>query len=483
MIYPIGTVTGRGSYVCTYRVQRSKRLADLGRSDAITLEQARRKARLYFGTAADGKDPQSNIDEMRASATVKMLAKLYIERHAKPKKRTWKTDEAALNRLLLPRFGSHLAASITRADIAGIHAGYGKSHPYGANRFICVVRKMYNVGRQLGMTPEEMPNPGTEIQRFPEHKRRRYVTPAEMPRLAATINDDTNEFAGHALWLLLLTGIRRNEILAAKWADVDWDNNTLYIGKTKNSEPVLTPLSRAAIARLNMIPKLTDNPYIICGAIPGKPLAYLDAMWRRIRKETGFHDLRIHDLRRTVGSWLVRDGASLHLVGAVLNHRDQKTTAGYAYFQTEDRQRALDRHGQAVIQVAQDGTRRLTSGTPAAGTAQESQTSRLPRVHRISRKDLYELIWSEPTTTLAQRFGISDVGLAKVCRRSDIPAPPRGYWAKIAAGDSIQRPDLPERADLGSRAIIFRINRDHRSDADAEPRTRRRTESLVEQDA
>ena len=51
---------GRGSYVCTYRVQQRKRLVDLGRSDAITLEQARRKARLYFGTAADGKDPKSN---------------------------------------------------------------------------------------------------------------------------------------------------------------------------------------------------------------------------------------------------------------------------------------------------------------------------------------------------------------------------------------------------------------------------------------
>jgi hypothetical protein len=217
----------------------------------------------------------------------------------------------------------------------------------------------------------------------------------------------------------------------------------------------------------------------VCSYRPKAPLVYLDAMWRRIRKRTGFHDLRIHDLRRTVGSWLVRDGASLHLVGAVLNHKDQKTTAGYAFFQTEDRQRALDRHGQAFVQVAQDGARRLINGTPAAG---EGDTNRLSRVHRISRQDLYELIWPEPTTILAWRFGISDVGLAKVCRRSDIPAPPRGYWAKIAAGDSIQRPDLPERADLGSRAIIFRINRHHRSDADAEPRTRRRTGKLMELD-
>lgn len=65
-----------------------------------------------------------------------------------------------------------MAAAITRADIAGIHAEYGKAHPYGANRLVGIVRKMYNVGRQLGIVPEEMRNPGTEIPQFPERKRR-----------------------------------------------------------------------------------------------------------------------------------------------------------------------------------------------------------------------------------------------------------------------------------------------------------------------
>jgi integrase len=456
---------GRGSYVCSYRVQMRKRLVDLGRSDSMTLEQARRQARQYFVTAADGKDPRSDIDQMRATATVKELAEFYINSHAKPKKKTWKIDEQCLNQLLIPKFGSHLASSITRADIASIHADVGKEHPYAANRFVSIVQKMFNVGRQLGLVPEHIRNPGTEIVPFPERKRRRYVTLAEMPLLAAAIDEDPNEFAGHALWLLLLTGARRSEILAAKWSDVDWDARTLYIGDTKNGDPVLTPLSRAAIERLGLIPKSPDNPYIICGEIPGQPLVYLDAMWRRIRNRTGLHDLRIHDLRRTVGSWLVRDGASLHLVGAVLNHKDQKTTAGYAYFQTEDRQRALDRHGQAIVELTQGGSRRITGHGPAANGFQDAKSGRHPQVHRISRKDLYELIWSEPITTLAQRFGISDVGLAKVCRRSGIRAPPRGYWAKIAVGGTILRPDLPERADLGSRAIMFRVNRNHRSDS------------------
>jgi hypothetical protein len=72
-------------------------------------------------------------------------------------------------------------------------------------------------------------------------------------------------------------------------------------------------------------------------------LVNLNDAWSRIRKAAGLNDLRIHDLRRTVGSWLVRDGASLHLVGSLLNHKDQKTTAGYAYFQTKERHKALDK--------------------------------------------------------------------------------------------------------------------------------------------
>jgi len=232
----------------------------------------------------------------------------------------------------------------------------------------------------------------------------------------------------------------------------------LYIGKTKNGEAVLTPLGRAAIARLKLIPRLRDNPYIICGELPGKPLAYIDRMWRRVREETGFKDLRIHDLRRTVGSWLVRDGASLHLVGAVLNHKNQATTAGYAYFQTGDRHKALDRHGKKIVEIASGNFKPKTKSAPADLPAVNVSPQKPPKVRRLSRQELYELIWAEPITTLAKRFGISDRGLTKVCQRSDIPAPPRGYWAKIAAGGAFERPDLPIRPDLSSRKIGFRIN-------------------------
>jgi hypothetical protein len=63
----------------------------------------------------------------------------------------------------------------------------------------------------------------------------------------------------------------------------------------------------------------------------------------------------------------------------------------------------------------------------------------------LSRADLYELVWSKPMVDLAKDFGISDVGLAKRCRRLGIPVPGRGYWARVDAGQQPYRPTLPQR--------------------------------------
>lgn len=61
----------------------------------------------------------------------------------------------------------------------------------------------------------------------------------------------------------------------------------------------------------------------------------------------------------------------------------------------------------------------------------------------LSRSKLYDLVWTKPVTELAKDFGISDVALAKRCRAINIPLPPRGYWARVAAGQKPKRPALP----------------------------------------
>jgi hypothetical protein len=68
----------------------------------------------------------------------------------------------------------------------------------------------------------------------------------------------------------------------------------------------------------------------------------------------------------------------------------------------------------------------------------------------ISRKSLFEMVWSQPMTKLAAQFKISDVALTKICRRHEIPVPGRGFWARVAAGQRLERPELrlPSRPEL-----------------------------------
>lgn len=86
---------------------------------------------------------------------------------------------------------------------------------------------------------------------------------------------------------------------------------------------------------------------------------------------------------------------------------------------------------------------------------------------QFSRAALHELVWSEPRTVLARRLGISDVALAKSCTRAHIPMPPRGYWARLAAGKQDRRVALPARA-LGQHDHVHVGSHDYRPMTDEE---------------
>jgi hypothetical protein len=228
----------------------------------------------------------------------------------------------------------------------------------------------------------------------------------------------------------------------AKWSDVDWDTGTLFVGLTKNGEPLLAPLGDAAIERLKNIPRIPNNPYIICGNKRGRPLTELGRGLRRVLRRAGLQNLRVHDLRRTVGSWLAQAGLSLHLIGDVLNHRDLRTTLGYAYFQTQQRRDALTDHGNKVLSLVtaqlRDSTAPLCADTLLSRIDAQSRHR-----HYFKRDALHELVWTAPVSEVARRLGVSDVGLAKLCRRAAIPTPRRGYWARIESGQHVHRTPLP----------------------------------------
>ena len=92
-----------------------------------------------------------------------------------------------------------------------------------------------------------------------------------------------------------------------------------------------------------------------------------------------------------------------------------------------------------------------------------------PKEVTLSRSELYNLVWSKPMCALAKEFGISDVALAKWCRKMDVPRPGVGHWRKLETGKRVSRPELPNPTVEKSLHIRPRGPEVPRSKDDAEP--------------
>lgn len=113
------------------------------------------------------------------------------------------------------------------------------------------------------------------------------------------------------------------------------------------TEPMLY-LNPPTLEVLNTIPRLENNPFVICGEKPGAHLVNLEKPWRRIRKAAGLDDVRLHDLRHSYASVAVAGGMSLPMIGALLGHSQPQTTARYAHLSADPLRAANDAVGQRI---------------------------------------------------------------------------------------------------------------------------------------
>jgi integrase len=349
-VYP----SGRKAFVLSYRTQGRKRLLTLGEYGPLTLDKARDLAQRRKAEVIEGKDPLEARQSAAGAKTVGELCRVYLERYA-IHKRTAGEDKRRIEQHILPRWANRKVESLKRAEIAEAHHKVGQDWPYEANRRLSLVRGMFNLARQWGFVDEGWPNPASGIPMHPEQSRDRWVTKDELPRLAEGIDQEPNVYVRSALWLYLLTGMRKRELLGARWDDIDWDRRELRLGETKTGRPHYVPLSPPAIAILQATPRQELNPYIFCGARKGKHLVNIDICWSKVRERAGVPDVRLHDLRRTVGSWLAQAGNDLHLIGKVLNHSNLSTTQVYARFSQDVVHKALEDHGARIMAAAGKG--------------------------------------------------------------------------------------------------------------------------------
>ena len=144
---------------------------------------------------------------------------------------------------------------------------------------------------------------------FPRGQARPLRAAGRLPRLFAALRAERNLYIQAALLVALLTGARRSEVLHMQWAQIDFDQAVWRIPHTKTGRPHLLPLPKPVIELLRSLPRQDENPYVFCGHRKGRPLVNVSKPWKRIRERAGLRDVRVHDLRRTLGI-LARRGRS-----------------------------------------------------------------------------------------------------------------------------------------------------------------------------
>jgi integrase len=307
---------------------------------------ARQKVTELKASIARGENPVDERKAARREITFGDLASSYLELYAKPHRKSWERDRDRLA-VHFGRWNTRKVSEVKAQDIARAHAAIGKQHGMvAANRAISLLRAMFNWGLDQKLFKGE--NPAARIKQFTEKSRERYLSLEELGRVNQAVMDEENVYWRTYFPLCLMLGTRRSELLSAKWSNIDLASKTWRIPDTKSGQSHLLPLPDPAIALLEALPSCGQDAYVFPGAGASGHLVEVKTAWNRIRKRAGIPDVRLHDLRRTLGSMLASQGAGLLLIAKALNHRSTRATEIYSKLDLAPLREALERNAQFI---------------------------------------------------------------------------------------------------------------------------------------
>ena len=321
------TSTGTKTFVIYRKINGKPERYTIGKFPMVTIEQARLQAAEINATIAKGDSPNESKRAIRDEMTLEDLFDLFLEKHAKLHKRSWKKDQDQFNRYLLP-WKSKKLSTIKKNDIHLLHTTLGKDVGiYTANRLLALIHTIYSKAIEWGW---DKPNPAHGIKKFKELSRDRFLESDEIPRFFKALAEEANKTATDYFLVSLLTGARKTNVLEMQWQEINFERATWTIPVTKNGEAHTIPLVPEIITLLKQRKDSSDSPWVFPGTGVTGHLVEPKKAWRRVLGSAGIDNLRIHDLRRSLGSWQAATGANLSIIGKTLAHKNISTTAIYA---------------------------------------------------------------------------------------------------------------------------------------------------------
>lgn len=417
------TSAGTKSFYIVKRVAGEMVWYKLGTFPEMTVEQARKAAEVTLGNFANENNPAVVRRSVKGIPTMNEFFIEYGERHG-VKKLAWADDQQRFRDYLKASLGARKITLITREMIGRILTDMDIQGKAGAtvNNVRALASGIFGKAIEWGYIKD---NPVRGIKMRKAVKRDRFMSAHELPRFFTSVAEEPNTTVRDYFLIALLTGARRANVVAMKWSEIDFKEAIWRIAVTKNGEPQNVTLSPEAITLLEQRKALnqeTFNPSVFVFPGTGKTGHLVEPKkgWKRIFdrdeitqldiliKNAGgellpvtkdseedeskidslestltrarahavdlgididnvrIPDLRIHDLRRTLGSWQAKTGASLAIIGKSLNHKNQSTTEIYARLDLDPVRAAVNTATTAMMEA---GGLRINTNTNTGNEA------------------------------------------------------------------------------------------------------------------
>lgn len=333
----------------------------IGRYPDISINTAREIAAKLLVQIAEGVDIKEAARAIRQEQTVDDLFNNWLV-HAKVRLRTWTDSERSYNIHIKPTFGNKRISSVTQEMVKMWHYSLintprkrllnGKSSNLTkatANRCLALLRSIFNE------EASQIENPCSKVKAYKEISRDRFLLPDELKRFFCALDDEnTSEDIRDIVYFSLFTGARRSNIFSMAWVEIDFSSSTWTIpaDKSKNKDSMKIPLISQAMDILERRKRESSSLFVFPGDGKTGHLVTPRKAWTALITRAGLPDLRLHDLRRTCGSYQAATGANQAVISKSLGHKNIATTAIYTRICLDPVRESMERAAKAMLSNA-----------------------------------------------------------------------------------------------------------------------------------
>lgn len=325
----------------------------------LNVKMARRLAEAVNVQLDAGNNPAETKRVARGELTLGEMFEKYMADHAIPQKlRSIKTMRENFERYLgeMPDcpvkkhgvkrekspFGvnwqNRKLSSIKPEEVRKLHTGIGAVRAAStANHILDLLQVLYKKASDWGEFSGQSPTVGCKP--FPEVSRDRFLSADELLRFWKAVDEETSVTYRDYVLLSILHGARAGNTIAMKWADIDMDAAEWRVPDTesKNKGVMRVVLVPEVIEILQRRKEAEDvhAVWVFPADSESGHMSRQHKRWKALLKRADIKDLRFHDLRRSLGSWQARTGASMVIIGKSLGHKSLQATAVYARLDTD----------------------------------------------------------------------------------------------------------------------------------------------------